>query len=41
MNVNFSIIAPLEKRVRKKSEKNLAISQRSLDIIDTLVESGI
>ena len=41
MNVNFSIIAPLEKRVRKKSEKNLAISQRSLEIIDTLVETGI
>ena len=41
MNVNFSIIAPLEKRIRKKAEKNLAISQRSLEIIDTLVETGI
>ncbi len=36
MNVNFSIIAPLEKRVRKKAEKNLAIAQRSLAIIDEL-----
>lgn len=41
MNVNFSIIAPLEKRIRKKAEKNLAISQRSLDIIDELVKQGI
>ena len=36
MNVNFSIIAPLEKRIRKKAEKNLAIAQRSLAIIDEL-----
>ena len=36
MNVNFSIIAPLEKRIRKKAEKNLAIAQRSLAIIDAL-----
>ncbi len=34
MNINFSIIAPLEQRVRKKSEKNLAIAMRSLAIID-------
>ncbi|MBR2936932.1 MAG: methylenetetrahydrofolate--tRNA-(uracil(54)-C(5))-methyltransferase (FADH(2)-oxidizing) TrmFO [Oscillospiraceae bacterium] len=38
MNVNFSIIAPLEQRIRKKAEKNLAIANRSLAIIDTLVE---
>ena len=36
MNINFSIIAPLEKRIRKKAEKNLAIAQRSLAIIDEL-----
>ena len=36
MNVNFSIIAPLEKRIRKKAEKNLAIAMRSLAIIDEL-----
>ncbi len=36
MNVNFSIIAPLEQRIRKKAEKNLAIANRSLAIIDGL-----
>ena len=41
MNVNFSIISPLEKRIRKKSEKNLAIAQRSLEEIDGLLASGI
>ena len=38
MNVNFSIIAPLEQRIRKKAEKNLAIANRSLAIIDSLKE---
>ena len=37
MNVNFSIIQPLEKRIRKKAEKNLAIAMRSLETIDQLV----
>ena len=41
MNVNFSIIAPLEKRIRKKAEKNLAIANRSLEVIDALVAGGI
>ena len=41
MNINFSIISPLEKRIRKKAEKNLAIAQRSLEIIDAMVASGI
>ena len=41
MNVNFSIIAPLEKRIRKKAEKNLAIASRSLEVIDALVAKGI
>ena len=41
MNVNFSIIASLEKRIRKKSEKNLAIAMRSLAIIDELKAKGI
>ena len=41
MNVNFSIIAPLEQRIRKKAEKNLAIANRSLGIIDNLAKSGI
>ena len=38
MNVNFSIIAPLEQRIKKKAEKNLAIANRSLAIIDNLRE---
>lgn len=41
MNVNFSIISPLEQRIRKKAEKNLAIANRSLAIIDALVAAGI
>ncbi len=41
MNINFSIIAPLEKRIRKKAEKNLAIANRSLEIIDAMVTKGI
>ena len=41
MNVNFSIISPLEKRIRKKAEKNLAIANRSLEVIDELVAKGI
>ena len=41
MNINFSIIAPLEQRIRKKAEKNLAISNRSLEVIDALVAAGI
>ncbi len=36
MNVNFSIIAPLPYRVKKKAEKNLAIANRSLEIIENL-----
>ena len=41
MNVNFSIIAPLEQRIRKKAEKNLAIANRSLAIIDEMIAAGI
>ena len=41
MNINFSIISPLEKRIRKKAEKNLAIANRSLAVIDALVAEGI
>ena len=40
MNINFSIISPLEYRVRKKAEKNLAISQRALEQIDALIGQG-
>ena len=41
MNVNFSIITPLEKRIKKKAEKNLALANRSLEIIDRLIAEGI
>lgn len=41
MNINFSIISPLEQRIRKKAEKNLAIAQRSLRIVDEMVIRGI
>ncbi len=41
MNVNFSIIAPLEQRVRKKAEKNLAIANRSLTVVDELITQGL
>ena len=41
MNINFSIIAPLEKRIRKKAEKNLAIANRALEVIDELAANGI
>jgi len=41
MNINFSIIAPLEQRIRKKAEKNLAIANRSLALIDEMVAQGI
>ena len=41
MNINFSIIAPLEQRIRKKAEKNLAIAYRSLSVIEGLLAKGI
>ncbi len=41
MNINFSIVAPLEQRIRKKAEKNLAIANRSLEIIDRLAQQGL
>ena len=41
MNINFSIIQPLEQRIRKKAEKNLAIAHRSLAVIDGLVAEGL
>ena len=38
MNINFSIIQPLEQRIRKKAEKNLAIANRSLAVIEELLK---
>ncbi len=41
MNINFSIISPLEQRIRKKAEKNLAIANRALAVIEELVKTGL
>ena len=41
MNINFSIVAPLEQRIRKKAEKNLAIANRSLEVVDSLIAQGL
>ena len=41
MNINFSIIASLEQRIRKKAEKNLAIANRALAVIDEMIASGL
>ncbi len=41
MNVNFGIIAPLNQRIRGKAQKNLAIAQRALAVLDELIEAGI
>ncbi len=41
MNINFGIIASLEERVRKKADRYLAISQRSLDLIEELKNNSI
>ena len=41
MNINFSIISPLDQRIRKKAEKNLAIANRSLAIIDEMIARGL
>ncbi len=41
MNVNFGIIAPLNQRIRGKAQKNLAIAQRALTVLDELIEAGI
>ena len=36
MNVNFGIIPPLDHRVKGKRNKNAALSQRSLGLLETL-----
>ena len=38
MNVNFGIMPPLGYRVKGKANKNLAIAQRSLAIIDEMTK---
>ena len=41
MNINFGIITPLDHRVKGKRNKNAAISARSLEIIDKLIEGEV
>ena len=41
MNVNFGIIAPLDRRVRGKRNKNAEISRRSLEQIDAIVKGEL
>ena len=41
MNINFGIITSLDHRVKGKRNKNAAISARSLEIIDRLVEGEV
>ena len=41
MNINFGIMQPLGYRVKGKANKNLAIAQRALETLDTLLETGI
>lgn len=40
MNINFGIIAPLDRRVKGKKKRNLAISARSLEIIDSIINNS-
>ena len=36
MNINFGIISPLDRRVKGKRNKNMELSRRALEIIDSL-----
>ena len=38
MNINFSIISPLDRRIRNKKEKNLAIARRALERLAQVLE---
>jgi len=38
MNINYGIITPMDKKIKGKRDKNLAISERSLKIIDSIAE---
>ena len=42
MNVNFSLIPPLEgKKIRNKKEKNAIIAQRALDDLDAFIQQEL
>ena len=34
MNANFGIIAPLDKKIRSKKERNMALAQRALEVLE-------
>jgi folate-dependent tRNA-U54 methylase TrmFO/GidA len=36
MNINFGIITPLGYKIKGKREKNLAISERALEVVDRI-----
>jgi methylenetetrahydrofolate--tRNA-(uracil-5-)-methyltransferase len=38
MNINFGLLPPLERKIRDKREKNLAISHRSLEKLEKFIE---
>ena len=40
MNINFGIIASLEERVKKKADRYLATSERSLAVIEKIKENS-
>jgi len=37
MNANFCIIAPLEKRIKNKKERNMALARRALDVLESRI----
>jgi len=37
MNANFGIIAPLEKRIKNKKERNMALARRALDVLESRI----
>ena len=41
MNINFGIIAPLNQRIRGKSQKNMMIAQRALETLDEVISTGL
>ena len=41
MNINFGIISPLDHRVKGKRNKNAAISERSLAMIDEIMKGEL
>ena len=41
MNVNFGIISSLDRRMKGKAQKNLAIAQRSLQVLEEMIQHGI